>query len=120
MKSLAAGIAHPWTPKGERSPPPLCSSRRTRASVVLIAPARDHKGFVVEPKPSVLAQDLLGGLKVSAVCDHGVESLVFNLVHINRGIPGREQRRGSNPIPDLRGQSVHFIPKQRLVIRRRG
>src|SRR5262245_48147519 len=57
-----------------------------------LAPARDHIGFVVEPKSAALVQHLAGGVEIAAVRHHVAEPVILDLRHIDRGVPGREQR----------------------------
>src|SRR5215469_15203671 len=84
----------------------------------IAAPGHDE-GLVVEPKAPVLLQYLLRRLEVRAALHDRVESLVLDLVDIDRRVPGGEQRRGADAIADLRGKRVHLVAEDRLVVRRR-
>src|SRR5215831_10417443 len=64
-------------------------------SAHLFAPTRDHIGFVVEPEAAALVQHLARGIEIAAVGDDVGEPVVLDLRHIDRRVPGREQRRGS-------------------------
>src|SRR5215472_5238944 len=95
-------------------PPRSTEEPRYTGSIPL---ARDHVGFVEEPEPAVLPQDAAGGVKVAAVADHLGEALVLDLRHVDRGVPGREQRRGSDGVADLAWQRVHVVTEDRAVVR---
>ena len=77
-----------------------------RPSRQSLAPPRDHVGLVVEPQPAVLAQHLAGGIEIAAVGDHLGQPVVLDLRHVDRGVPGREQRRGADRPPEISDGSV--------------
>src|SRR5690349_13005198 len=81
---------------------------------------RDGESFIVEPQAAVLLQHGLGGLQISPIRDHGLEALVLDLVHVDRRIPGREQRGRADAIGNFRRQRVHLVAEDRLVVRQRG
>jgi hypothetical protein len=51
----------------------------------------------------VLLKDFLRGVEVRAVLDDLVQALVLDLVNVDDRVPGREQRRGADPVADLDG-----------------
>ena len=61
-----------------------------------LAPARDHIELVVEPQRAVFLQHLGGGLRVAGVVGCLGQAVVLDLRDIDRGVPGREQRRGAD------------------------
>src|SRR3954463_3048368 len=89
-----------------------CDPARRRASGL----ARDDEAFVVEPKTLVLLQDLRGGLEIVAGPDHGIETLVLDLAHVDRSVPRGEQRRRADALLDLARQRVHFVAEDRLRV----
>src|SRR5215469_16068563 len=84
----------------------------------IAAPGHDE-GLVVEPEAPVLLQYLLRRLEVRAAVHDRIEALVLDLVDVDRRVPGGEQRRGADAIADLRGQRVHLVAEDRLIIRGR-
>src|SRR5882757_3372406 len=81
------------------------------------AAARDHIGLVVEPEPTMLLQHAVGGFEIAAIADHLGQSVVLDLRHLDRGVPGREQGRGADRATDLVRQRVHAIAEDRTGIR---
>src|SRR5258707_4916632 len=65
------------------------------------AAARDHIGFIVEPEAAMLLQHGVGGLEIASVADHLRQPDILDLRDIDRGIPGREQRRGADRARNL-------------------
>ncbi len=61
-----------------------------------VTPARDDVGFVVEPKPIMLAQNFSGGIEGPAVLSHFRQPVVFDLGDIHRRIPRCKGCRGSD------------------------
>src|SRR5580692_1010773 len=82
------------------------------------APPRDHKGLIVEPQAAVLLQHALCGREVGATRNNFFEPLVFDLIHVDGGIPGGEQGRGADSIADFRRKRMHLVTKYRLIVRR--
>ena len=70
--------------------------RRRGSASPSLAPARDHVGFVEEPERAVLLQHLARGFEIAAVGGGLRDPVVLDLRHIDRGVPGREQRRGAD------------------------
>src|SRR4029453_5436795 len=82
-----------------------------------LAPTRDHVGFVVEPEPAVFAQNLAGGVEIASAGDDLGEPVVFDLRHVDCGVPRRKQRGGADRlIRDLARQGVHLVAEQRTVV----
>src|SRR5438045_6179839 len=81
-----------------------------------VTPARNDVGFVVKPKPIMLAQNLSGGIEGSAVFSHFRQPVVFDLGDIHRRIPRCKSRRGSDLAGDLVGQRFHIITEDGTVI----
>src|SRR6202171_5334795 len=73
------------------------------------AAAGDNIGFIVEPQAAMLFQHAVGGLEVAAVADRFGQPPVLDLGDVDRRIPCREQRRGSDRAGDFIGQGVHVI-----------
>src|SRR6516225_10192452 len=98
-------------------PPPAI---RTGASSVILSCSRpapaDHECFVVEPQTAVLLQDRLGCFQIGTGLHHRIETLVLDLIDIDGSVPGCIQRRGADAIADLRGQGVHLVTKDGLVV----
>ena len=65
----------------------------------------------------MLLQHPVGGFEITAVAHHLRQPDVLDLRDIDRGIPGREQRRGADRPADLIGQRVHAIAEDRARIR---
>src|ERR1700753_2603233 len=97
--------------------------RRTSRPLWCVCPemsvptTRDDVGFVVEPEPVMLAQNLPGSIERKAALSHLRQPVVFNLGDVYRRIPGRKGRRGPDRSGDLIGQSFHIIAEDRTVIR---
>src|SRR5579883_2506696 len=85
-------------------------ARRSRAA------ARDYERLVVEPQPAVLLQHLLRRLEIRAVLHDRIEPLVLDLIDVDRGVPRGKGRRGADAVGDLRGQRVHLVAEDRLVV----
>src|SRR6266446_5971302 len=81
-----------------------------------VATARDDVGFVVEPEPVMLAQNLSGGIEGAAVLCHFCQPVVFDLGDIHRRVPCCKGRRGSDRAGDLIWQRFHIIAEDRAVI----
>ena len=86
---------------GRAHQPTPCSRRIPAAVYVMypgmsVATARNDVGFVVKPKPIMLAQNLSGGIEGSAVFSHFRQPVVFDLGDIHRRIPRCKGRRGSD------------------------
>src|ERR1700722_3457588 len=79
----------------------------------LIASARNHKGFIVEPQASVLPQRPVGGFEIAPVAHRGSKPLVLDLRHIDGCVPGCEQRRRADRAADLIRQRVHVVFENR-------
>ena len=60
----------------------------------------DHERFVVEPEATVAVQDRLRGIEIRAGCDHGIEPLFLNLIHVNRRVP-RRKHVSTDAVADL-------------------
>src|SRR5688572_24684745 len=82
--------------------------------------ARDHEGLVVEPQAAVLLQHGLRHVEVVAVGDDAVQALVLDLVDVDRGVPGGEQRRGADAVADLVRQRVHLVAEDGFLVGLRG
>src|SRR6266403_728498 len=52
-----------------------------------VATARDDVGFVVEPEPVMLAQNLSGGIEGTTALSHFRQPVVFDLGDIHRRVP---------------------------------
>src|SRR6478736_4799064 len=66
------------------------------AQPALFAAVRDDKGFVVEPQSAVLLQHLARRLDVARVALHVRQAVVLDLRHVDRRVPGGEQRGGAD------------------------
>src|SRR5215470_6636550 len=74
-----------------------------------VAPARDHKGFIVEPEPAVLLQHFARRIEIAAVGHDLAQPVILDLRDVDRGIPGCEQRRGADRAGQLGWQRVHVV-----------
>src|SRR6202795_1590663 len=96
--------------------------RRTSAVLFMMCPemsvptARDDVGFVVEPEPVMLAQNLSGGIEGTAALSHFRQPVVLDLGDIHRRVPRCKGRRGSDRSGDLIWQRLHIIAEDRAFI----
>ena len=74
------------------------------------------KASSLNHRPPCFCSTRLRRLQVGPVGHDRIKSLVLDLVHVDRGVPGGEQRRGADAVADLRGQRVHLVAKHRLLI----
>src|SRR6185437_16368043 len=81
-----------------------------------VAAPRHDEGLIVEPETPVLLQYLLRRLEVRAALHDRIEPLVLDLIDVDRRVPGGEQRRGADAVADLRGERVHLVAEDRLVV----
>src|SRR5260370_7984176 len=81
-----------------------------------VATARDDVGFVVEPEPVMLAQNLSGGIEITAALGHFRQPVVLDLGDRPRRVPCCKGRRGSDRAGDPVGQRLHIIAEARTVI----
>src|ERR1019366_4645919 len=81
-----------------------------------VATARDDVGFVVKPESVMLAQNLSGGIEVTAALCHFRQPVVLDLGDIHRRVPCCKGRRGSDRPRDLIWQRFHIIAEARTVI----
>src|ERR1700739_3834097 len=68
------------------------------SALSLAAPSGDDVGFVEEPQAAVPAPRVGGGIEMRAVVDAGGKPVVFDLGHVDRGVPGGKQSRGADRI----------------------
>src|ERR1700694_1436626 len=81
-----------------------------------VATALDDVGFVVEPEPVMLAQNLSGGIEITAALSYFRQPVVFDLGDIHRRVPCCKGRRGSDRAGDFIRQRFHIIAEDRTVI----
>src|SRR6202021_879381 len=81
-----------------------------------VATARDDVGFVVKPEPVMLAQNLSGGIEVTAALCHFRQPVVLDRGDIHRPVPCCKGCRGSDRPGDLIWQGFHIIAEDRTVI----
>ena len=76
-------------------------------------PQRLHVGLVVEPQPAAFLQHRARGVDIAAVGGGFGDAMVLDLGHIDRRVPGREQRRGADRAPEISdGRRVHLVAEQ--------
>src|SRR5664279_2835684 len=81
-----------------------------------VATARDDVGFVVEPEPVMLAQNLSGGIESAAALGRFRQPVFLDLSDIHRRVPCSKGRRGSDRAGDLIWQRFHIITEDRTDI----
>src|SRR3970282_25241 len=83
------------------SEPAVNSSERRACRPPSVALAGNDIGFVQEPEAAVLLKDLARRLEVLRCAQHFAQPLIVDLRHVDRGVPGGEQRRGADAGRDL-------------------
>ena len=61
-------------------------------------------------------QNTLRGIEIRAGRYDGIQTLILDLIDIDGGIPSSKQGRRAYTITNLRGQGVHLITEDALVI----
>src|SRR5438045_9108826 len=91
------------------APSAVSGSTVRSACMRSVALARDHVGLVEEPEALVATQHLLRRLEVSAVSHDLAQAVIFDLCHVNSGVPRREKGPGADWVADLRRGRVDRV-----------
>src|SRR5437762_9653 len=83
--------------------PPIMSSDSLACSSESVALAGYDIGLVQEPEGTMLLQHFARSVEIFRLAEHPAQSLVLDLRHIDRCVPGGEQRRGADARGDLGG-----------------
>ncbi len=118
-------------PASRRASPPRCSRAACRCRSERVRSARGRvrsqsrrrvttKASSLNHRPPCFCSTVCVAVEVGAVRHDRIQPLVLDLIDVDGGIPGGEQRRGADAVADLRGQRVHLVAEHRLLVRRRG